>query len=146
MGTQQADEHRADALEHVVHQLGGQAQEFTPSRRDLPPRGPELPDRHPGENLPLHPASVTPSATVVMDCGTSRRSGYSHVLWISPSAEAILGSHGLDRLSAAIVKLPGVTAYEWEGLDLLHLRAAGSDWNTLLDGARDAVDTLLAAR
>ena len=40
---------------------------------------------------------------------------------------------------------PGVSGYEWEGLDLLHLRAAGSDWGYLLDAARAEVDRILSA-
>ncbi|WP_062210776.1 hypothetical protein [Demequina oxidasica] len=141
----QADEQRAGALEDLVHSLGEHAREFTPDRRESAIGRTGLPDRQPGENLASKSAQSSTAATVVIDCGTSRRSGYSHVLWVSPSAESILGSHGLDKLSDAIGRLPGVSAYEWDGLDLMHLRAAGSRHGDLLDGARAAVDQILAS-
>ncbi|WP_061963074.1 hypothetical protein [Demequina aurantiaca] len=139
---QQADEQRAGALEDLVRGLGDQAHEFTPALGEDAGRT-GLPDRQPGENLTARTAPASVAATVVIDCGTSRRSGYSHVLWVSPSAESILGSHGLDKLSDAIGRLPGVSAYEWDGLDLMHLRAAGSRHSDLLEGARAAVDQIL---
>lgn len=145
MASQQANDPREGALEDLAHGLGQQAREFTPSQPGLSAESGELPGRRPGESLADQSVTASVAATVVIDCGTSRRSGYSHVLWISPSSESMLGSHGLDRLTEAIVHMPGITAYEWEGLDLLHLRAAGSDWEHLLAGARAAVDALLDA-
>jgi glyoxylase-like metal-dependent hydrolase (beta-lactamase superfamily II) len=142
MASQHAHEEHAGALEHLVNRLGEHAREFTPEERREADRG-NLPGRRRGESLEQEPGPQTGAAAVVLDCGTSRQSGYSHVLWISPSAESILGSHGLDALTEAIGALPGVVAYEWEGIDRLHLRAAGSDWGELLSGARAAVDAIL---
>lgn len=146
MEPQRADEPRSGALEDLVHGLGQQAREFTPAQRGAASGHADLPGRQPGENLPEAAGAAGIAETVVLDCGTSRRSGYSHVLWVSPSAETILGAHGLESLSDAIAELPGVSAYEWDGLDLMHLRAAGSDWGYLLESARAAVDALLAPR
>lgn len=146
MESQQGHEPRVGALEDLARGLGDQAQEFTPAQRGPGTDGAGLPGRQRGENFPEQPAAVREAATIIIDCGTSRRSGYSHVLWVSPSASAMLGANGLESLSDAIAELPGVSAYEWDGLDLMHLRAAGSDWGYLLEAARDAVDALLAAR
>jgi len=137
-------ERRAGALEDLVHGLGEHADEFTPAQRGGESGQVGLPGRHPGEHMPANVAPASTASTVILDCGTSRRSGYSHVLWISPSADTILGSRGLDRLGEVIGRMPGVSACEWDGPELLHLRASGSDWSHLLDGARAAVDELTA--
>ncbi|WP_430868183.1 hypothetical protein [Demequina aurantiaca] len=144
MATQPAHEPRPGALEDLAQQLGEHASEFTPAKQSAAPSGSGLPGRHPGQSLSEHAKSAGAAASVVIDCGTSRRSGYSHVLWIAPSAPAVLGSDGLERLSDAVARMPGVSACEWEGSDRLHLRAAGSDWDDLLQGARAAVDEILA--
>jgi len=144
MESQSAHERRAGALEDLVHGLGQHADEFTPAQRGGESGQVGLPGRHPGEHMPANVAPASTASTVILDCGTSRRSGYSHVLWISPSADTILGSHGRDRLGEAIGHMPGVSACEWDGPELLHLRASGADWSHLLESARAAVDELTA--
>lgn len=146
MASQRGDEPRSGALEDLVHRLGEQASEFTPAQRAEESAQVGLPGRHPGEHMPEQPASISVAATVILECGTSRRSGYSHVLWVSPDAGTMLGADGVSNLSAGIDALPGVSAHEWEGQELLHLRAAGSDWSDLLESARSVVDAIMAGR
>lgn len=87
--------------------------------------------------------SVGPRA-VIMDCGTSRRHGYTHVLWIAPDAELIVGSHVMDLLGLIVGRVVGVEAYSWEGDDRLHVRAPGLEWDALLREAHDALANHLA--
>ncbi|WP_084038910.1 hypothetical protein [Demequina sp. NBRC 110053] len=105
--------------------------------------GPSLPGRRRGAALASTPAApASGPASIVLECGTSRSGGFTHVLWISPSAESILGSHVAERLGEAIGGIDVVQAWTWEGLDRLHVRAPGADWDALLDAARAAVGAL----
>ncbi|MFV0634546.1 hypothetical protein [Demequina sp.] len=140
-----AHSHSPDGvLATLAKGLGSDADSFTPAAADSA-RAP-LPGRRRGE-APASTAAlaVAGPGSVVLDCGTSRLEGYTHVLWISPSAESILGSHVADRIADAVAAIPGVCAYRWEGLDRLHLRATGADWDVLLTAARDAVAELAGA-
>lgn len=132
------------ALEDLVGSLGSGAHEFEPTGA----RGasPSLPGRTPGANLADRAARVVGADAILIDCGTSRRSGFTHVLWISPSAEAMLGSHVHERLGAIVGTVNGVSAYAWEGLDRLHVVATGMAWDDVLARARAAVTRALTAR
>ena len=140
--TIQGEAQAHSALEHLVERLGSSTESFTPSRADAV-ASPDLPGRQAGTNLAMTPPRVSGAEAVIMDCGTSRREGFTHVLWISGSAESILGSYGFSRLGEAIGSVPRVTAYDWEGLDRLHLRAGGMDWDELIAQTRAAIEPLL---
>lgn len=142
MSPEGARRSRVDALGHLVDRLGEHAREFTPNEADQQAKTESLPGRRRGESLEASSGPATGAAAIVLDCGTSRKSGYSHVLLFSPSAESILGSRTFDALTEAIGSLPGVVAHAWEGVDHLHVRAPGSDWGGLLQSARAAVDRL----
>lgn len=131
-----------NVLEHLVERLEREGSAFTPARRVVGRPASDLPDRNPGTNLASRPAVPTGATAVVLDCGISRLDTYTHVLWVSASAEAIIGSYGLERLADAIAALDCVDAYEWEGQDRLHLRAPGIDWNDMLREARVIVERL----
>lgn len=133
---------RHQVLEHLVERLDRDRASFTPAR-GVARYAPHLPDREPGANLSMRPEFPRGVAAVMMDCGISRQDGYTHVLWVSMSAEAMMGSQAFSRLDAAVAALPEVTGYAWEGMDRLHLRAPGADWDELLDRARDAVAALV---
>ena len=133
---------RRSALAHVVERLEGGAGEFNPAER--PTRPDSLPGRVPGAHLPVAPTATRPASGIVLDCGISRRDGYTHVLWISPAAEVVLGSDRYARLGETISSVDGATAYDWEGLDRLHVKAPGVDWDVMLDAARGAVERLSA--
>ncbi len=135
---------RHHVLEHLVQRLERDAGAFNPAPRAVRYGSRELPDRQPGTNLALPSQIPTGVAAVVMDCGISRRDGYTHVLWVSVSAESILGSDLFGRLAPAIASLACVSAYEWEGLDRLHLRAPGVDWDDMLRQARAVVTGLVS--
>ena len=144
MATEHSPRDEPGAFEHLVDSLGEHAREFTPAERREGSRAEALPGRRASQSDAPGPRTGSPASAVVLDCGTSRLSGYSHVLLISPSVESIVGSHRLDQMGAAIRRLPGVIAYEWEGLDRIHLRAPGSDWGQILEAARAAVDRVIA--
>lgn len=128
-------------LATLARRLASGADSFTPARdRD---DHHSLPGRRRGAGLEsaraasAHP--VTGPAAAVLDCGTSRRDGFTHVLWISPSVESILGSHAVDRLAGVVGGLDSVTRVAWEGADRLHVAAGDVAHEDLLDAAREAV-------
>ncbi|PKQ27078.1 MAG: hypothetical protein CVT64_01120 [Actinobacteria bacterium HGW-Actinobacteria-4] len=135
---------RHSLLEDLVERLEFETFVFEPARDIRSALPLELPGREPGAHLGSRPAPVTLASTVLLDCGISRRVGYTHVLWISLSAEAILGSFAFSRVGEVVGALKDVSAYEWEGLDRLHLCAPGVDWDDVLADARQAVDALIS--
>lgn len=127
-------------LSSIAQGLERGADAFRPSRdTDAPP---ELPGRRRGEHLPDPSSTPTGPAAVVLDCGTSRRGSFTHVLWISPSAESLLGPTAADQMGEAIGSLEGVRRWEWEGADRLHVDAPDVTHEDVLDGARAAVEEL----
>lgn len=132
------------ALEHIARELSAADradQSFTPdvtdARRDLP-------GRKRGEALAKAPEPVKGPGAVILDCGTSRRDGYTHVLWISHSAPDIFGDRSLEKLGGAVSGLARVDACEWEGDDHLHVRARDYEHHDLLREARTKVAQLLS--
>lgn len=101
-----------------------------------------LPGRHPGEALAARTQPVTGARALIVDCGTSRLDGATHVLWIAEDAPAVLGSRVYAELGQAIADRVGSSDYTWEGLDLLHLDAPDRTWEEVLRVARDAVASL----
>ncbi|MFV0286374.1 MAG: hypothetical protein ACK5IM_08340 [Demequina sp.] len=65
----------------------------------------------------------------LLDCGTSRRDGFTHVLWVDRGAVP-------GDLAERVAGLPGVARVEWEGTELLHLEAHGATHADLLAEAR----------
>ncbi|WP_084104625.1 hypothetical protein [Demequina sp. NBRC 110056] len=128
-------------LATLAQGLQRDADEFTPAATPAAHR--ELPGRQRGAALSsVAQAPTAGAAAVILDCGTSRHDGFTHVLWISPSAESILGSHVAERLGDAVGGIDGVERWTWEGLDRLHVRAPGMDWDHLVEAARAAVTAL----
>ena len=129
--------------------LDGPASGFEPKRGE-PMWASALPGRVPGESLEAETregATTAPGPrSIILDCGTSRADGYTHVLWISPSAESVLGSDGFARLGEIVGRVYGVTNYEWEGLDRLHVSAAGLAWEDLLAESREALAVYMAGK
>ena len=119
--------------------LGGT---FAPDRKVTAPGG--LPGRKPGTHLAAAPTPTTGPGAVILDCGTSRRDSYTHVLLVSPATKDILGTRKADRLGDVLRTLPGVTDVEWEGIDHLHLRAPEYAHADLLREARFIVAQMLA--
>lgn len=107
---------------------------------------PALPDRRPGESIAHTPRVPVGPRAVILDCGTSRYGGYTHVLWIAPDAESRMGSHVFDMLGLILGRVYGVEAFAWEGSERLHVRAPGLSWDDLLREAHDALACYLAAR
>lgn len=130
------------ALQTITHRLRDGASRYAPVEKD---HADELPDRTPGEALSREPRGLVGPRAVILDCGTSRVPGYTHVLLIAPSAELLLGSHVITQLGAVVGRVVGVEAYHWEGNDLLHVRAPGLEWDGLLREAQDALADYLAA-
>ena len=130
------------ALRTLTHRLGEGTARYAPATHGA---NRDLPGRNPGEAL-MRPARIPvgPRA-IILDCGISRMHGYSHVLWISPSAEAMLGSHMMDSFGLIMGRVVGVEAYSWEGTERLHVRAPGIGWEDLLREAQDALAGYLAA-
>jgi hypothetical protein len=52
----------------------------------------------------------------------------------------VLGSAAAERIGEIVGTVDGVTAYDWEGLDHLHLRAPGMAHADVLREARAAVE------
>lgn len=103
-----------------------------------------LPGREPGQALSeARTRSTVGPRALILDCGTSRLPGYTHVLWISPAAEAMVGSRLMDDLGVVMGRVVGVEAFAWEGLERLHLRAPGLAWDELLREAQDALGAYL---
>lgn len=115
---------------------------FAPNRREVPDG--DLPGRKPGTHLAKSPSPTVGPAAVILDCGTSRRPTFSHVLLISPAAPHVLGEHGASRLGEVINTISGVEGFEWEGDTRLHLRAADFAHADLLREARVIVALMLA--
>lgn len=84
-----------------------------------------LPDRGAGTWPPVQVDDAG-----VLDCGTSRSEGFTHVLWVDPA----LVPADLDQRLAA---LGDVSATGWEGSELLHVLAHGVDHEALLERARE---------
>jgi hypothetical protein len=99
-----------------------------------------------GERVHDHPDSPPGPRSVILDCGISRLDGYTHVLWIATSAESVLGSEGFARLGEIVGRVYGVTSYEWEGIDRLHLAAGDIAWADLLAESREALAVYMAGR
>lgn len=121
---------------------------FEPVRRDPEATLQRLPGRVPGEALATDPAEAMPPGprAIILDCGTSRLPNYTHVLWIAPIAESVLGSSGFERLGEIVGRVFGVTGYEWEGIDRLHVAAGDIAWAELLAESREALGVYMAGR
>lgn len=115
-----------------------------------PHLAPALPGRTPGsalaEQVQAASQAVPGPRSIILDCGISRRAGFTHVLCISPAAESILGSDGFARLGEIVGRVYGVMSYEWEGIDRLHLVAGDLPWADLLAEAREALAVFMAGR
>lgn len=130
------------ALRLLTSRLGDGTPHYSPRASGLHTH---LPSRAPGEALARSPrVSVGPRA-IIIDCGTSRQPGYTHVLWIAPDAELMLGSHVMDMLGLIVGRVVGVEAYAWEGSERLHVRAPGLGWEDLLREAHDVLANHLAS-
>ncbi len=131
------------ALQTLTHRLRDGASHYAPREKD---DADGLPDRAPGEALARSPHVPVGPRAVILDCGTSRLTGYTHVLLIAGSAELLLGSHVVSQLGLVVGRVVGVEAYQWEGRDLLHVRAPGLQWDDLLREAQDALADFLASQ
>ncbi|MFW7415496.1 hypothetical protein [Demequina sp. SO4-18] len=140
MARSRPDAQRRGALEHLADELAHDADSFTP---EVASAHEELPGRRRGAASSRDARPSTGAAAVLLDIGTSRHEGYTHVLWVSPSAESQLGSEAFEGLGDRLGRVPGVRGYAWEGLDHLHLRAPGRDHTSLLGDAREVVADLL---
>ena len=128
----------------------GEGGSFEPAPRDPKLTADSLPGRVPGEAARLGAEEsqlrqAGPSS-VILDCATSRLAGYTHVLWIAPTAEAVLGSAGFERLGEIVGRVYGVTSFKWEGIDRLHVAAGDIAWSDLLAESRDALAVYMAGR
>ncbi len=136
--------HGQRALEHIARELSAEdrtEQSFTPevtdARRDLP-------GRKRGESLSKASKPAKGPGALILDCGTSRKDDFTHVLWVSHSAESWLGDRSLERLRDALGTLDGVSACEWEGDDHLHVQAPDYEHEDLLSKSRAKVAKLLS--
>lgn len=135
-------------LESLVVGLGHDAEPaeggstFSPDHKAEGPGS--LPGRRPGTHLASAPSPTAGPAAVILDCGTSRHPNFTHVLLISPAAPHVLGEHGASRLGEVINTIAGVSAFEWEGGDHLHLLAPNFGHADLLREARVIVAHMLA--
>lgn len=111
-----------EVLDHVARGLG-EGEDFTP---DLDAAADSLPGRR-------HTRDTSPGVPIddagILDCGTSRRDGFTHVLWIDRGAVS-------EGLADAVALLPLVARVEWEGTELLHVEAPGASHIDLLAEAR----------
>lgn len=130
------------ALQTLTRRLADGSGRYAPDARVADAA---LPGRVPGEALAQAPRVPVGPRAVIIDCGTSREPHYTHVLWISPSAETLLGSHMMDQLGLIVGRVVGVEAYSWEDDERLHVRAPGLAWESLLSEARDALAEYLAS-
>ena len=137
---QDSDAQSSDALEHLADELGHDAGAFTPDVESTPR---DLPGRRRGEALATENRPTSGPAAVLLDIGTSRRDGFTHVLWVSHLAESLLGADAHAELGQAIGTAAGVRGVEWEGADHLHVDAPDRDHAELLRDARAAVAELL---
>jgi hypothetical protein len=131
------------ALQTLTHRLRDGASEYEPSAAD---KAQELPDRSPGEALSRTASVPIGPRAVLLDCGTSRVQGYTHVILVAASAEMLLGSHVVNQLGIILGRVVGVEAYGWEGNELLHVRAPGLEWQDLLREAQDALADYLTSQ
>ena len=129
------------ALRTLTHRLDEGVSHYAPRTAD---DACDLPDRSPGEALRNPRRVAVGPRAVILDCGTSRMSGYTHVLWIAPTAELLLGSHMMQQFGLIMGRVVGIEAYSWEGKELLHVKAPGLDWQDLLREAQDALGDHLA--
>jgi hypothetical protein len=129
------------ALQVLSHRLADGSRQYAPQDLD---DAPELPGRTPGQALASAPRPPVGPRAVILDCGTSRLTGYTHVLWIAPNADAMIGSHVVEQLAFIVGRVVGVEAFAWEGNDRLHVRAPGLAWDDLLRDAQDALALHLA--
>jgi len=124
-------------LETLSSDLG----EFTPAvtaellRDEL-----HLTPRAPGAGL-AHARAFRPLgvAGLVIECATSRRDGFTHVLWMDPVTEHALGRDKFAQLADAMCTIAGVDRAAWENAETLHLDAPGFAWPDLLVQARSAI-------
>lgn len=130
------------ALQTLTHRLRDGASHYAPRAKD---EAEGLPDRAPGEALAQTPRVPVGPRAVILDCGTSRLPGYTHVLLIAGSAEILLGSHMVSQLGLIVGRVVGVESFRWEGNDLLHVSAPGLEWDGLLREAQDALADYLAS-
>lgn len=129
------------ALQTLTHRLRDGATHYAPRKAG---EAEELPGRTPGEALSRSPRVPVGPRAVILDCGTSRLTGYTHVLLIAASAELLLGASAVSQLGIIVGRVVGVESYNWEGNELLHVRAPGLEWNDLLREAQDALGDYLA--
>ena len=128
----------------------GEGGSFEPAPRDPRFTAERLPGRVPGQSARTEPDDgelrLGGPSTVILDCATSRLTGYTHVLWIAPTAESVLGSAGFERLGEIVGRVYGVTQFKWEGIDRLHVAAGDISWPDLLAESRDALAVYMAGR
>lgn len=129
------------ALHHLTHRLGEGASPYAPAAHD-PNEG--LPGRTRGAALNDTPPMPVGPRAIILDCGTSRMPGFTHVFLIAHGADALLGSHTMDSLAPIVGRIAGVESLTWEGADRLHVHAPGLEWEDLLREAQDAVAEYLA--
>ncbi|WP_062137428.1 hypothetical protein [Demequina aestuarii] len=137
---QDGDSRDSEALEHLADELGHDAGPFTPAVASAPR---DLPGRRRGAALSGEDRPTSGPSAVLLDIGTSRRDGFTHVLWVSHLAEPLLGAEAFEQLGEAIGTTAGVHGVEWEGADHLHVDAPDRDHTELLRDARAAVADLL---
>ncbi len=130
------------ALQTLTHRLAEGSRRYAPGHTGENVR---LPGRVPGEALAQPTRMPVGPRAVIVDCGTSRLPHYTHVLWISPAAESLLGSHMMDQLGLIVGRVVGVEGYSWEDDERLHVRAPGLTWEDLLREAQDALAGYLAS-
>ncbi len=130
------------ALRTLTQRLREGASDYAPRAED---DAEQLPERSPGEALASPQRVPIGPRAVILDCGTSRVQGFTHVLLIASSAELLLGSHIVSRLGSVVGHVVGVESYSWEGSELLHVKAPGLDWEDLLRESQDALGDYLAS-
>ncbi|WP_062077407.1 hypothetical protein [Demequina globuliformis] len=113
-----------EVLGQVARGLG-EGQEFAP---DVRADDDGLPGRRRRGDTDTPPAPPIDDAGV-LDCGTSRRDGFTHVLWIDRGSVP-------ESLAQALGNSALVARAEWEGTELLHLEAPGASHADLLTEAR----------
>ncbi|WP_084102407.1 hypothetical protein [Demequina sp. NBRC 110051] len=109
-----------DALARVAKDLDGEPS-FAP---DVTPADAPLPGRGSGT---WPPAFVDDAG--ILDCGTSRADGYTHVLWMDPSVVP-------EAIADQVAALDDVVKVGWESAELLHVDAPGVSHDDLLEQAR----------
>lgn len=147
--TQSSRDRRSDGvLENIVSGLSHGEDSHAPDDGFIPGHNQtsngELPGRRPGTHLAKAPSPTAGPAAVILDCGTSRHPDFTHVLLISPAAPDVLGEHRASRLGEVINTINGVSGFEWERGDHLHLRAPDFSHEDLLREARVIVAHMLA--